>query len=606
MIHRAMIPMSRSAMIPVIVAVLTAVSFLPALGGSFLNWDDNVNFLDNPGYRGLGHAQIRWAFSSVLFGHYIPVTRLTWSLNYVLGGMDPWGYHLVNVLLHAANAAIFYLVARRLLAAAIGDGAQRDRHEPHLGAAAAVAALVFGVHPLRVEPVAWITGRADVLCTTFALLAVWAYLRGVEGGGPARPGAVLISTAAFAAALLSKGAALPLPAALFLLDVYPLRRVPRLGWRLLLKEKIPVLLVMLAGAGTALYAVSHGAVLTHASTYGVIARVTAAGYSFLIALLRFIWPAWLSPLYEMPPRISLLEPRFGLAVAAAVLITAVLIALRRRWPAGLAAWTFSALMLAPTSAAFRHGAELAPDRYTYLSGLGFAVLVGGAALALIRLARRGVLSPPMVRIAAIGGAAAIVCLGTATWSLAEVWRESETLWRWAVELNPDCSVCHGKLGESALGGPGGAGRAGEAEGIFRRAIALRPEIPEPYFNLGTALALQGRYAEAEGPLRAYMERVPEAAAGPERLGLLYLVDGRYGAAIPLLRNALVRRPDAPGLRGYLAQALPGRGGELRAQGRDAEAEALLVEARSLGEDAAGPSRSRGMAPARALQPGSRP
>ena len=147
MIRRAMIPVSRGAMIPVIVAVLTAVSFLPALGASFLNWD-NVNFLDNPAYRGLGHAQARWAFTSVLFGRYIPMTRLTWSL-YVLGGMDPWGYHLVNVLLHAANVAILYFVARRLLAAAIGDGAQSDRHERSLGEDAAGPSRSRGMAPER-------------------------------------------------------------------------------------------------------------------------------------------------------------------------------------------------------------------------------------------------------------------------------------------------------------------------------------------------------------------------------------------------------------------------------------------------------------------------
>jgi hypothetical protein len=190
--------MSRRSMIPIAVAVLTAVCFLPTLSGSFLNWDDNVNFLDNPAYRGLGVEQLRWAFTSVLFGHYIPLTRMSWSLNYVLGGMEPWGYHLANVLLHGINATTFYFVARRLLAAVGGTGGQQGRREPALCAAATVAALVFGVHPLRVEPVAWISGRADLLCATFALLAVWAYLRAVEGEGRARPGPVVLSAAAFA------------------------------------------------------------------------------------------------------------------------------------------------------------------------------------------------------------------------------------------------------------------------------------------------------------------------------------------------------------------------------------------------------------------------
>ena len=579
--------MIRRAALPLLVAVVTGVCFAPALSGSFLNWDDNVNFLDNPAYRGLGLEQIRWATTSVLFGHYIPLTRLTWSANYVLGGMDPRRYHLVNVLLHAANAVVFYFVARRLLAAAVGAGSQAVRREPDLRVAAAVAALVFGLHPLRVEPVAWITGRADVLCATFALLAVWAYLRGVEGAGPARTLDIIVSAGAFAAALLSKGVALPLPAALLLLDVYPLRRSSRLGWRPLVQEKIPLLLVMLAGAVTVAYAVRQGAVLTPVSTYGPVARITAVIHSCVVSLLRFIWPASLSPLYEMPARISLLEPRFALVVAAAVLITAALIVLRHRWPAGLTAWTFSALMLAPTSAAMRQGADLSPDRYSYLAGLGFAVLAGGAALAVIRLVRRGALNRRLARMAGISVVVILAGLGAASWSFTEVWKDSETLWRWAVDLDPACSICHGKLGESALGGPGGASRAREAEAMFRRAIALRPDLPEPYFNLGTALVMQGRYAEAEEPLRSYMERAPLAASGPERLGLVYLLERRYEAAVPLLRSALRQRPEAPGLRGYLVEALHGQARELRAQARGGDADAVLSEARALEAGSAG-------------------
>src|SRR5262245_58983660 len=147
--------------LPLAVAVLTVIAFLPVLSGSFLNWDDDVNFRHNRAYRGLGWEQIRWAFTSVLFGHYIPLTRLTFSLNYVLGGMSPWGYHLFNLLVHGINAALFYVVARRLLLAATGTGRQDGRNDVEVVAAAATAALAFGLHPLRVEPVAWITGRAD-------------------------------------------------------------------------------------------------------------------------------------------------------------------------------------------------------------------------------------------------------------------------------------------------------------------------------------------------------------------------------------------------------------------------------------------------------------
>jgi len=582
--------MSHRWTLPFSVTLLTILCFLPTLTGSFLNWDDNVNFLENTAYRGLGPGQIRWAFTSVLFGHYIPLTRLTWSLNYVLGGMDPRGYHLLNLLLHAGNVLLVYVVARRLLAAAYDGGAQTTRSERDVSAAAALAALVFGLHPLRVEPVAWITARADLLCGAFALLAVWLYLRTVDE--PPRPRLLLVAAGALAAALLSKGAALPLVAALYLLDVYPLRRLRRVGGWALLTEKIPILLVTLAGTALVAWALREGAVINRGAEYGLVARIAVAAYSFVIFPIRFLWPFALSPLYEMPRAINVMEPRFGLAIVAAILITATLIALRRRWPAGLTVWVFSALMLAPASAAVRLGVDLAPDRYSYLSGLGFAMLAGGAALGAIRLARRQPLARP-VRWAGIFTTVVILgSLGLTSWSFAEVWRDSEPLWRWAVDVDPTCSVCHAKLGESAIGGVGGAARAVEAEGLFRRAIALRPDLPDAYFNLGTALSIQGRYREAELPLRRYMELVPYAPAGSERLGLLYLIQDRFDTALPLLRAAFIRSPDAPGYRASLVQALQGRAAELRARGQGVEADELLAEARVLGPETSASSSAR--------------
>ena len=576
--------MIRRSILPLIIAVVTAACFLPAVSGSFLNWDDDVNFRHNQAYRGLGWAQVRWAFSSVLFGHYMPFTRLTFSLNYVLGGMDPRGYHLLNVLLHGANAALFYLVVRRLLASAAEAGSRDGRSGLPLSAAAAAAALVFGVHPLRVEPVAWITGRADLLCATFLLLSTLVYLRAVEGEGTARRGLLFVCTAGFAAALLSKGAALPFPAALLLLDVYPLRRLRRLGVRPLVSEKIPLLLVTLVATVIIAYATRHGAVMTGTADYDAGARFTVAAYSFVVSAARLVWPAALSPLYEMPIRVTPLEPRFGLAIGTAIVVTVVLIALRRRWPGGLASWTFSALMLAPTSAALRKTTDLAPDRYSYLAGLGFAVLAGSAVLSVIRLVKSGALARPIGWLAAGAGVALIAGLGATSWGSSEIWRDGETLWRWAVELDPTCSVCNNKLGESVLGDPAVPLRAVEAESLFRHAVALRPDRPHAYFNLGTALLVQGRYAEAEGPLRGYMERVPKSAAGPERLGRLYLLQGRYEGAIAFLRTALMRQPDMPGLRAYLGEALLGRARELQAMGLGTEAESLMAESRALGGD----------------------
>ena len=161
--------------LPILTAVLAFLAFLPTLEATFVNWDDEASFLTNTAYRGFGWAELRWMLTTTFLGHWSPLTWMTWSLNYVTGGLDPWGYHLGNLLLHSANVALLWLVARRLLA--IGSGAPIT--SATIASGATIAALVWGLHPLRAEAVAWASARRDVLCGLFYLLAVLAYLRGV-------------------------------------------------------------------------------------------------------------------------------------------------------------------------------------------------------------------------------------------------------------------------------------------------------------------------------------------------------------------------------------------------------------------------------------------
>ena len=545
-------------LIPFFVVLLTIACFLPALSGSFLNWDDNVNFQENPAFRGFGPDQIRGALTSTLFGHYIPLTRLSWSLNYALGGLNPWGYHLVNVLLHGGNALAFYAVTRRLLAAAVAGGGQEARTRIDLSVAAAVAALVFSLHPLRAEPVAWITGRADVLCGAFVLVATWLYLRAVDGAEPARPRLMLAAGAALAAAILSKGVALPLPVALLLLDVYPLRRLTRVGASSLVREKIPLFVTSLAGAIVVGLAVRHGALLTRSEEYGVVARAATAAYCFCIYAVRFIWPAALSPLYEMPAQVRLSEPRFGLAVLACLLVTAALILLRRRWPAGLAAWAFSVVMLAPTSLALRLGADLAPDRYSYISGMGLAMLVGGMVVGLAAAFR---VARPDRRALSFGVGAAILlamgALAVVTWNQVKIWRDDESLWRRAVRLDPTSPSAASNLG-SALRAQGRLDEAAESSG---RALRLRPGFPEAHLNLALIRAQQGRPAEAEQHFRRALERKPRSV--PAHLGLASTLEGqgRVDEAFGHFRTAIEIEPRSAGPHNDLGVALA-RGGRL--------------------------------------------
>ncbi|MGH7317740.1 MAG: hypothetical protein ACREJS_15940, partial [Candidatus Rokuibacteriota bacterium] len=434
-------------LLPLFIFLITGVVFLPALRGDFLNWDDSINFVANPHYRGLGWAQVQWMLTATLMGHYIPVTWLSFGLNYALGGMNPWGYHAGNVVLHAANATLVYLTGRRLLAAAWGGGSQSGHASGPVVGAAAFAALVWSVHPLRVESVAWITERRDVLCGLFFLLAVLAYLKGLEREGVLRPAWQALSLAAFVAALLSKAAAMPLPAVLLLLDLYPLRRRDA-GWRRLAIEKLPYAALAAATAVVALIALPRGTTVTSYDSYGVDARGGMVAYSLVFYPIKFVLPIRLSPMYELPARVDLASWPFLSALLAVAGVTAALVLGRARWPGGLAAWTYSALMVLPVSGVVHAGSQLVNDRYSYLSGIGFAVLAGAGVLGVLRLRARGRVSRTTVSVLAGGAALSVLTLGLAASSQTQVWRDSETLWRWAVEMDPACSLCHGNLGSA--------------------------------------------------------------------------------------------------------------------------------------------------------------
>ena len=244
-----------SWLVPVLIALVTFAAFLPALQNQFVSWDDDDNFMKNPDYRGLAWTHLRWMWTTHL-GHYIPLTWMTLGLDYLLWGMNPFGYHLTSLLLHAANAVIFFFIVRRILTRALPSLSERGHA---LALSAGFAALVFAIHPLRVESVAWVTERRDVLSGFFYLLAILVYLRACEREERGRGWYWL---AAFVCALLSKSMVVNLPVVLLLLDVYPLRRLGGAigrrseSARRVYVEKIPFVLLAVAASAIAVMAQS--------------------------------------------------------------------------------------------------------------------------------------------------------------------------------------------------------------------------------------------------------------------------------------------------------------------------------------------------------------
>jgi tetratricopeptide (TPR) repeat protein len=545
------------------VAIAALLVFLPATGHDWIAIDDPQNFLANPHYRGLGPAQLRWIVTGVVMGHWMPVTWLTHGLDHVLWGMNPAGYHLGNVLLHAANAALFFLVARRLLALALpaaGAGALR------LGGVA--AALLFALHPLRVESVAWITERRDVLAAGFYLLTVLAWLRATGAEGGTRRRWYLLSVGLYALGLMSKSMLVSLPLVLLILDVYPLRRLDPRGWRspagrAVLLEKVPYLALAAAMVAITSATMSATVGVTSFGLYGPAARLAMVAHSLAFYPWKTLAPLDLRPMYELPPTVSLLEPRFLGSVLTVAVITVALVAARRRWPAGLAIWLAYAIMLAPVSGVVHAGPQMAADRFSYLPSLGFAMLLGAGVTLAVGAAG-------LVRLAPLAAAAWIASMaGLTVWHV-QTWRDTDTLFAHTLAVAPDCAWCHAEYG-ATLGNRGDLDRALPH---LERALALRPHRVSYRVSMGLALLRLGRPAQALPHLERALQAHPVNLDAATYLGLTLMEVGRPAEAVPHLERVRAARP------GVVAP-LQGLVRAYRMLGRSPEAEARLEELRRL-------------------------
>ncbi|MCX5794431.1 MAG: tetratricopeptide repeat protein [Elusimicrobia bacterium] len=527
-------------LVPAAVFVITCAFFLPVLSNGFVNWDDDKWLLTNPYFRGLGWAQMKWMFTSFLMRNYVPLTWISWALDYQLWGMNPFGFHLTNLLLHGLNAVVFYRLCLRLLDCAL-PASGRER-ATGLRACSGLAALFFAVHPLRVESVAWAVERRDVLSGLFYLLTLLGYLRacGAQLEPARRRRWLAASLAAYAVSLSAKGMGVSLPLILVVLDIYPLRRLSGdcRGWlgpgsRGVLLEKIPFLFLALAVGLIGLLGQAHSATMLSLREYGPAARLAQACFGLVFYLVKTAFPLQLAPLYELPLRLEPGSWPFPQSMALVCGLTAGFVALRRRWPAGLAVWTCYAATLVPVSGLVQFGAQIAADRYTYLPCLGWAVLLGGGLLALWR--RRS----PWLPLALGLAVTAVAVLGSMTWRQARFWHDSESLWRRVLAVDPDSSVAHNNLGNvfSARGG------TQEAVAHYRQALRLNPNFEEAHNNLGAVLAAQGRLAEAISCYQAALRIKPDYAEAHNNLGLALASQGGLDEAAVQYREALRIKPD---------------------------------------------------------------
>ncbi|HVC09348.1 MAG TPA: tetratricopeptide repeat protein [Elusimicrobiota bacterium] len=560
---------------PFLVFSAVILVFLPALKNHFVNLDDDKQILACVMCRGLGWANLRWMFATFYQGTYMPLSWLSYALTYEIWGLSPFGYHLVNVLLHAANAVLVYFLSLRLLKAALPKtkGAA-------LASGAAFAALFFALHPLRVESVAWASERRDVLSGFFYLLALIFYLKAQSRPAGPSPSKKWLAAAfvSFALSLLAKGIGITLPGALILLDIYPLGR---LDWRVrswlsprrraVLAEKIPFFALSLAIGAAGYFA--QGSAVASLRAYGLSARTAQSSFGVLYYLRKTLIPVRLLPFYPIPAGIGLLRPPFAWDFLLVMGITCGVVLGRRRWKSGPVLWAFYVLTLSPVLGLARFGNLLVAGRYSYLACLGWAVFSGGC------------LACAFNAYSASLALGLLVALGGLTWKQTQVWRDSQTLWRYTLSYDPSIAAARmnlgtalmdaGRLGPAALElGRAAAlaprdydvrfdfgnalskeGKTGAALRQYRAALALAPRSAGPYLGMGAALYDANRFVESREMFAAALKILPDNLIALVDSGNDCIREGRPGESLAFYRRALKAAPDSAAVYNDLGYAL---------------------------------------------------
>ena len=381
--------------IPAVLCLICVGVFYPGLRAGFVNWDDDTEILANPHIAGLSVENVRWAFTNYeRTRRYQPLDWLSWQLNYQIGGLSPWGYHLGNLVEHLVCVVLLYLVVLRILRAwdvsGAGDGAV-------LYWAAGLGTLWWAIHPLRAEPVVWVTGRIYTQCTMFFLAAFWTYLKGQDEGTSrgARRGWYWASVVLFGCSLLSYAIVVGAAFAFLLLDIYPLRRVggwSANGWwsaaaRRVLLEEAPYFLAALAVGLVTLWARVHVTGIWDRpktlAEFSLYSRVMQAFYTWAYYMVVPWAPFHLSPVYT---RLFVFDPNDAVFLGSVALVVGVSVGVwkwRRIWPGVGMVWVYHLVMLVPLLGLTEHP-HYTNDRYGQMEGLGFAVLLAGGYVVAMR------------------------------------------------------------------------------------------------------------------------------------------------------------------------------------------------------------------------------
>ena len=542
----------RSASIRVTVAccVVLGASLLlfgAALKNDFVNWDDQVYVLENPHLAVSSFNDVLWFFTNGYYRSYIPLTMLSHSVDYALWQFAPSGHHLTSILLHAANSGWFFLLSIVLLRAVsrpirVGGPDPVAASWTHAGTpeilGGTVAALIFAVHPMRVESAAWVSDRKDLLACFFLLPMLIVYLRYTSlRGDPRGRRWYLLALLLYLLALLSKSSVLVAPGALILLDFFFIESAPaRMSLGSLIREKIPFLVLSVAAAAAAFNAVPDKEMSYMISGLSLTQKLLLPFYSISFYLGKLLWPAHLAPVYDFPPASTM-----AAAAVIAVLVSGLCVLLYRLGTRyALAAWIAYLLFLAPTLAFPLSGIQPIADRYVYTAAPALFLLVGGV---IGRMYHLPVMRETMlIRILlSVGAALVIAMLALRSSRQIGYWENSETLWQHEVDVYPQIALGYNNLGVAVSN----SGRPDEAIMQFTVALGLKPDYAHAWNNLGRAQYAKGDiHAAIASHLRA-IALDSEYVDAYVNLGEVFVRAADPGRATVLLQRAVTLDPSSP-------------------------------------------------------------
>jgi tetratricopeptide (TPR) repeat protein len=538
-------------LIGVVLVLVTIAVYWPATNHDFVNYDDDMYVLENPHVTtGLSLENAWWTLRSGYAGNWHPVTWLSHMLDWEMFSLNPWGHHLTNVLLHAINAGLVFALLQQMTGAAWRS---------------LLVAVLFAVHPLRVESVAWVSERKDVLSGFFGLLALMAYARYAEGRRNKAEGrsqkqlagapwselgdlrslshlpfsfCYLLSLLLFVLGLMSKPMLVTWPLVMLLLDYWPLRRLESSTsntplstmWRLV-REKVPFLVLAALASVVTFVVQKRGGAMTVSGSLSLGSRVGNALISYSRYLGKLFWPTDLAVYYPHPWQWPL-----GQVVLAGglILVISVLIWVqRRRTPYSLVGWLWFLGTLVPVIGLVQVGEQAMADRYTYLPSLGVLVLGVWSVCELTRSWRHRV-----VALTLAGCGASVVCLALTLQQLGH-WRDGESLFRHAIEVTENNYIAHKTLGDAL----DKKGQTAEAIHHYQEAIRLAPDYALAYYNLGLTLGKGGQIDEAIHYYREAIRFKPDYADAHNNLGDALLMKGQVDEAIRQYQEAVRLKPD---------------------------------------------------------------